>query len=196
MSVKESPVSAKEQRSTRDRILDVALELFSHQGYEGTSIRDIAERMSITKAAVYYHFPAKEELLADLLTPATARVSRVLEEHGPVRDAAGRRALVTALVDVVAEVGPHVVVMLADPAVGNHVRALTGESGLPGRIGRALAGTEGDLPPTDRIRAACAVASLPAGIAAWREDNPAPAVLDDETKETLVGVVLAIIGRD
>ena len=189
-------MSAEEPRSTRDRILDVALELFSRQGYEGTSIRDIAERMSITKAAVYYHFPAKEELLTDLLTPATARVSRVLEEHEPVRDAAARRDLVTALIDVVAKVGPNVVVMLADPAVGNRIRALTGESGLPERIGRALVGAGGEPTPTDRIRAACAVACLPAGIAAWREDNPPPAVLDDETKDALVNIVLAIVARD
>lgn len=188
-------MSATEPRGTRDRILEVALELFSRQGYEGTSIRDIAERMSITKAAVYYHFRAKEELLADLLTPATARVSCVLEEHGPVDDAAERRDLVTALIEVVAEVGPHVVVMLADPAVEKHIRALTGESGLPVRIGRALVGADGAPAATDRIRAACSVASLQAGIAAWREDNPPPAVLDEETKDALVNIVLAVIAR-
>ena len=44
-----------EAGATRGRILDVALELFSRRGYEGTSIRDIAERMELTKAAVYYH---------------------------------------------------------------------------------------------------------------------------------------------
>ena len=92
---------ADEAGTTRERILEVALELFGRQGYEGTSIRDIAERMGMTKAAVYYHFPSKEELLADVLTPATSRVARVLEEHGPVVDERDRRALVTALVDVV-----------------------------------------------------------------------------------------------
>lgn len=86
--------------------------------------------------------------------------------------------------------------MLADPAVGNHIRALTGESGLPERIGRALVGCAGEPSTTDRIRAACAVASLPAGIAAWREDNPPPAILDDEAKDVLVSIVLAVIARD
>ena len=190
---------AQEAGTTRDRILEVALELFSRQGYEGTSIRDIAERMAMTKAAVYYHFPSKEELLADVLSPAMARVGRVLEEHEPVRDADERRALVTALVDVIAEVGPQVVVMLTDPAVGSHIRALTGGSALPQRVGRALLGPEVADPvhaAADRIRAACAVASLPAGITAWRQDNPAQARLDQGTKDVLVGVVLAVIGRD
>ena len=184
---------------TRDRILEVALDLFSHQGYEGTSIRDIAERMKLTKAAVYYHFPSKEDLLADVLSPAMARVSGVLEEHGSISDAAERKALVTALVDVIAEVGPQVVMMLSDPAVGSHIRALTGDSGLPQQVGRALLGQEPadqGLAAADRIRAACAVASLPAGVAAWRQDHPDDIGLDEASKEVLVKVVLAVIDRD
>ncbi|MGH8828945.1 MAG: TetR family transcriptional regulator, partial [Jiangellaceae bacterium] len=47
-------VRAAQVGNTRDRILHVALELFAQQGYSGTSIRDIAERMGMTKAAVYY----------------------------------------------------------------------------------------------------------------------------------------------
>lgn len=183
--------------STRDRILEVALELFAHQGYEGTSIRDIAERMTMTKAAVYYHFPSKEDLLADVLSPAMARVSQVLEEHEPVRDDAGRRDFVTALIDVVAEVGPQVVVMLTDPAVGHHIRSLTGGSGLPQRVGRALVGARAAGPAqaaADRMRAACAVACLPAGVAAWRAEHPRETRLDDATKGVLVDVVLAIVG--
>jgi AcrR family transcriptional regulator len=44
---------------TRERILDVAQELFTRQGYEKTSLRDIAERLEITKAALYYYFERK-----------------------------------------------------------------------------------------------------------------------------------------
>lgn len=187
-----------ETPATRDRILDVALELFSARGYEGTSIRDIAEQMEMTKAAVFYHFPAKEDLLAAILGPAMARVGHVLEQHGPVNDVQERREFVTALVDVVAEVGPQVVMMLSDPAAGSHVRALTGEAGMPSRVGRALLGAEAADPriaAADRIRAACAVASLPAGVAAWRRDHPDEVALDDDSKDVLVEVVLAVIGQ-
>ena len=41
---------------TRQRIQAVALELFTEQGYEKTSLREIAERLNVTKAALYYHF--------------------------------------------------------------------------------------------------------------------------------------------
>jgi AcrR family transcriptional regulator len=51
---------------TRERILDIALELFTEQGYEKTSLRDIAERLGTTKAALYYHFERKEDILLEL----------------------------------------------------------------------------------------------------------------------------------
>jgi AcrR family transcriptional regulator len=52
--------------STRERILDVALDLFTDQGFDGTSMREIAERLHISKPAIYYHFASKEEILMAL----------------------------------------------------------------------------------------------------------------------------------
>lgn len=52
--------------STRERILDVALDLFVDQGYDGTSLREIAERLGVTKAALYYHFESKDDILMAL----------------------------------------------------------------------------------------------------------------------------------
>lgn len=50
----------------RERILDVALELFNEQGYDKTSLREIAERLDVTKAALYYHFKSKADILLAL----------------------------------------------------------------------------------------------------------------------------------
>ena len=52
---------------TQQRILEAARELFAERGYAGTSIRDIAERLSMTKAALYYHFPGKQDVLVALV---------------------------------------------------------------------------------------------------------------------------------
>ena len=52
--------------STRERILDVALDLFTDQGFDGTSMREIAERLHLSKPAIYYHFASKEEILMAL----------------------------------------------------------------------------------------------------------------------------------
>ena len=49
---------------TRQRILAVSGELFVEQGYDATSLREIAERLGVTKAALYYHFSSKDQILA------------------------------------------------------------------------------------------------------------------------------------
>ena len=54
------------QTSTRDRILDIALDLFTAQGYEKTSLRQIAEQLGFSKAAIYYHFASKDDILMAL----------------------------------------------------------------------------------------------------------------------------------
>jgi AcrR family transcriptional regulator len=51
---------------TRQRILDVALDLFTEQGYDKTSLREIADSLGFTKAALYYHFERKEDILLAL----------------------------------------------------------------------------------------------------------------------------------
>lgn len=51
---------------TRERILDAALDLFTEQGYDKTSLREVAEQVGISKAALYYHFASKEDILMAL----------------------------------------------------------------------------------------------------------------------------------
>jgi AcrR family transcriptional regulator len=47
---------------TRDRIVQAAIELFAHGGYAGTSVLRIADRVGISDAGVFYHFPTKRDL--------------------------------------------------------------------------------------------------------------------------------------
>ena len=49
--------------STKDRITEAALQLFSEKGYLGASMSDIAKRVGISKAALYKHFASKQEIL-------------------------------------------------------------------------------------------------------------------------------------
>ena len=64
---------------TRQRILDVALDLFVEQGYEKTSLREIAERVGVTKAALYYHFQSKEEIVMTLHLPVHELMHSAME---------------------------------------------------------------------------------------------------------------------
>jgi AcrR family transcriptional regulator len=65
VSAQPAPVAAASP-DTRERILDVALDLFTEKGYDKTSLREIAERLGFTKAALYYHFPGKKDILLAL----------------------------------------------------------------------------------------------------------------------------------
>ncbi|MFD9390253.1 TetR/AcrR family transcriptional regulator [Streptomyces sp. NPDC060000] len=71
----------KQQRrgNTRQRIQDVALELFAEQGYEKTSLREIAERLEVTKAALYYHFKTKEEIIVGIFTDLTKPIEDLID---------------------------------------------------------------------------------------------------------------------
>ncbi|GAA3893733.1 TetR family transcriptional regulator [Streptomyces lacrimifluminis] len=64
---------------TRQRIQDVALELFAEQGYEKTSLREIAEHLDVTKAALYYHFKTKEEIIVSLFEDLTKPIEDLIE---------------------------------------------------------------------------------------------------------------------
>ena len=68
---------------TRRRILASALSLFVRKGYERTTFNDIAERLKMTKGAVYWHFESKERLLVELVEEALAKFRRELDEMMP-----------------------------------------------------------------------------------------------------------------
>ncbi|WP_329379898.1 TetR/AcrR family transcriptional regulator [Streptomyces sp. NBC_01351] len=74
------PSSSPQRRrgDTRQRIQDVALELFAEQGYEKTSLREIAERLEVTKAALYYHFKTKEDIIISLFEDVTRPIDELI----------------------------------------------------------------------------------------------------------------------
>jgi AcrR family transcriptional regulator len=86
-------------RSTRERILDIALELFAEQGYEGTSLRDIAERLGTTKAALYYHFERKQDILLELHLRLHALGRDALEQLERLEDGQDRADAWPQLID-------------------------------------------------------------------------------------------------
>ncbi|WP_025274960.1 TetR/AcrR family transcriptional regulator [Haloglycomyces albus] len=65
--------------STRERIQRTAIELFSDNGYERTSLREIAEQLGLTKAALYYHFKTKEDIAASFFDSYAADVDAICE---------------------------------------------------------------------------------------------------------------------
>ncbi|HEY3503180.1 MAG TPA: helix-turn-helix domain-containing protein [Actinocatenispora sp.] len=65
--------------NTRARIQQVALDLFSERGYEKTALREIAEELGVTKAALYYHFKTKEDIVRSIFTDSAEKIDELVE---------------------------------------------------------------------------------------------------------------------
>ena len=63
----------------RTRIQEVALDLFIEHGYDKTSLREIAEALGVTKAALYYHFPTKDDIVKSLIDDHLTRFTALIE---------------------------------------------------------------------------------------------------------------------
>jgi AcrR family transcriptional regulator len=91
---------------TRARIQQVALELFAEQGYERTSLREIAERLAVTKAALYYHFKSKEDIVRSFTEDYFGRIDALIgwgREQPP--GASTARELLDRYITIVLESG-------------------------------------------------------------------------------------------
>ncbi|WP_343287388.1 TetR/AcrR family transcriptional regulator [Gordonia sp. SID5947] len=64
----------------RQRLLDVALALIARHGFAGTSLQMIADDLGVTKAAIYYHFRTRDQLLIGLVEPMLYQIRQFVEE--------------------------------------------------------------------------------------------------------------------
>ncbi len=87
---------AVQAERTKQQILETAQRLFTELGYDATSLQMIADEMGLTKAAVYYHFRAKSEILHAAMQPGIQRLGALLDEAAAIR---GRRARIEHLVN-------------------------------------------------------------------------------------------------
>jgi AcrR family transcriptional regulator len=94
--VKAMSTRAVQAEQTRRQILETAHRLFAERGYDATSLQMIADELGLTKAAVYYHFRAKGDILHAAMLPGIQRLEALLDASAAIR---GRRARIEYLVD-------------------------------------------------------------------------------------------------
>jgi AcrR family transcriptional regulator len=92
-----------------ERATTVAANLFARKGYDGTSTRELAEALGVTKGTFYHHFPSKEDLLMQICDESLTRISAAALEA--MESAAGSLGRLESLVR------QHVLTMLADQAL-------------------------------------------------------------------------------
>ncbi|WP_242497713.1 TetR/AcrR family transcriptional regulator [Microbacterium protaetiae] len=98
----------------REQILQVAVMLFIEQGYDATSVAQLAERLGLTKSALYHHFASKEELLSVALEQALGGLEAVLETDQATAGTAAERlaAVLRGAVQVLSARLPAVTLLL------------------------------------------------------------------------------------
>lgn len=75
-----SATPRKNPDKRRRQILDAATDLFYEFGYQKASLRDISRKVGVTQAAIYYHFPNKEEILYAIIDEFSNRLDESLRE--------------------------------------------------------------------------------------------------------------------
>lgn len=98
----------------RAQVLAIAVALFNEQGYDATSVADVAARLGLTKSALYHHFDSKEQLLALALDEALGGLEGVLELPEARSGTASERlaAVLHGAVGVLVERLPYVTLLL------------------------------------------------------------------------------------
>ena len=188
MLVAVSPgVRAEQARRTRAAIQEIALTLFADRGYDATSLQDIADELGLTKAAVYYHFPSKLELLQSICEPVYERVTAIIAETAAHST---RPARIDAFSDGFAELTVSrratICVLAADPVMHGRMKAASRMDDLLDQATRVI---YGDSPTPDQVFAVRAVAVMSDTISAL------PALGDDEARALLSRAMRRLLPR-
>jgi AcrR family transcriptional regulator len=77
----------------RDGVLDVAVRAFNEFGYDATSMGTLADRLGLSKSAIYHHFPSKETVLEAALDQGIGPLEDVLTEAGARTGTPGARLI-------------------------------------------------------------------------------------------------------
>jgi AcrR family transcriptional regulator len=118
------------RQDTRQRLITVAVDLFTRYSFAGTSLQMIADELGFTKAAIYHHFRTREQLLDAVVEPILDRLRAVIAAAEQLR---GVHARADHMLNGFAELAVDnrvVAVLAADPAVAQMLRAgIAGASG-------------------------------------------------------------------
>ena len=186
---------------TRERIVTAASGLFAERGFAGTSIRDISDALGLTKAALYYHFASKEEILRAIVDQPISAIRGVLDRELDLSTAAARRAFIADIVIAMADCSPESVSVFKDPQIQARVGAEISASGITNVLAITLAGAlsgtadPARIQPEHVVRASAAVAAGLAVIDTWHLAYPDTEKFTPESIDYITGTVSAVLER-
>ncbi|MDV3128489.1 TetR/AcrR family transcriptional regulator [Mycobacterium sp. 21AC1] len=165
----------------RDRVLDAALDLFAEHGVNGTSLQMIADRLGVSKAAVYYQFHSKDEIVLAVVQPVfddLARLVRIAEAMSSAD--AQRDVAVSGMVELAVRHRRLTAVFHGDPVIDSLVHTRSDLQDPIERITTILLGPDPDV--ASRI----VISMLAAGVYGSATDPELADVTDDDLHSTLL----------
>ena len=180
-------------RDTRARLRELALQLFAEQGYEKTSLREIAEHLGVTKAALYYYFKSKEDIVRSLVEDYMAEMDELIEwGKAQPMSAATRAEIVRRYLGIVAG-GAEVFRMLQQNQAAVASLASAKERGALFRerldaLIELLTGPGATL--RDQVRAASALMSVNFGCLRYQNQVSS----QQELEQVLLDVAMELVG--
>jgi AcrR family transcriptional regulator len=143
---------------TRQRLIDVAVDLFTRYSFAGTSLQMIADELGFTKAAIYHHFRTREQLLDAVVEPILDRLRVIIDAAEQLRGAHARADhMLTGFAELAVE-NRVVAVLAADPAVAEMLRTRRVWDELINRQMALLADVEGGA--AGMVKAAVVLAGI------------------------------------
>jgi AcrR family transcriptional regulator len=157
------------------RIISAAIDLFARHGVAGTSLQMIAGELGITKAAVYFHYKTKEQIVLAAAEAELARMEATIDDAEEEPSwARARDKLLVNMVNLAVERRSTIGIVLADPGIARFVPETRSFRRVMGRMNRLLMGNE---PGADGpVRTAMVIAAI-SGAAV----HPLAFPLDDDT---------------
>jgi AcrR family transcriptional regulator len=145
--------------SARGRVIDAALKLFAQHGVHATSLQMIADDLGVTKAAVYYQFHSKDEIVLAVIQPIFTDLSRVVRIASSMTTPTARReALVSGLIETSIAHRHVMAVFSDDPGVHALVKEHPEFSDISDAIADIITGDHQDV--ANRVMGAMLVSGI------------------------------------
>lgn len=128
-------------RVGREHILDAAESLFTERGYKAASIREIARACGVTNAAIYYHFPDKESLFAEVMQRHAQRLGDCMTRAGEAAETPRKKviAILSAYMEAIA--GQHAPIFMLHKEAHQFQKGKMRRGRLMGTISQPLVET-------------------------------------------------------
>lgn len=177
---------------TRQRLLEVAVELFRRHSVAGTSLQMISDELGLTKSAIYHHFHTREELLEAIVEPVITKMAELVEIAEAQRGARARAdAMLTAFAEVAVANRDLIPVLTGDPSVAELLRIRHDWGAIVRRQLDLLAGVEPGM--GGQVKAAVVMSGVSAAVG-LDYDGAERDGFDDELRDQIVAAGRRTLG--